>query len=146
MQTSAKRKGVAGAKTHGGGRLRVRAASGRGILAVFTGAVIATGVVASSACVMSRESSNPVPLRAATEVPDHFLVGELSGNETSEPGGDLVCRSPLIDPRNGTRITLVRSKSGRGDYEVPAGKYGVGEKEVLRIECANGKAIGIFKR
>jgi len=126
--------------------VRTGAAEGGGAIALFMGAVIVTGVVASSACVMSRESSNPVPLRAATDVPDHFLVGEATSNETSEPGGDLVCRSPLVDPRSGARITLIRSKSGRGDYEVPSGKYGVGEKEVLRIECANGKAIGIFKR
>jgi hypothetical protein len=109
----------------------------------FMATTLAMGVLTVSGCAMH---SSAVALRAPTDTPDHFLVGAISGGETWEPGGDLVCHSPLVDPRTGAKITLVRSSGGRGDYEVPEGRYGVGEKEVLRIECANGKALGIFKR
>ena len=59
------------------------------------------------------------------------------------------CRSPLIDPRDQTQIRIVRSGGSggghRGDYEVPAGRYGVGENELLRIECSSGEPLGIVR-
>jgi len=70
----------------------------------------------------------------------------MTGLATSEPAAGMGCRNPLVDPLSGVRITLVRSSGGYGDYEVPEGKYEVGKSEVLRVECATGKAIGIFKR
>ncbi len=53
------------------------------------------------------------------------------------------CRNPTLDPRDGTRLTLVRSLGGTGDYRVPAGMYGVGAGELLRLECAAGRVVGI---
>jgi hypothetical protein len=51
----------------------------------------------------------------------------------------------MIDPRDHTRLTLIRSAGGVGDYEAPPGRYGVQEGELLRLECATGRVIGIVK-
>lgn len=59
---------------------------------------------------------------------------------------DGSCVSPLIDPRNGSEITFVRSTAAMADYEVPTGKYGVQRGELLRVNCRNGEVIGIVKR
>lgn len=87
----------------------------------------------------------PVP-RPAVDVPVHFLVGIHGGSETSEPGPDATCRNPLVDPRTGEKLTLVRSSDGRGDYDVLPGRYGVGTGEALQIECATGRPLEIVKR
>jgi hypothetical protein len=88
----------------------------------------------------ARAGSPPV------EVPDHFLIGSTSGTEMTEPGAGEGCRSPMVDPRDGTKLKLARSYEGQGDYEVPDGKYGVGKGDLLRVECATGRAVGIVKR
>lgn len=88
-------------------------------------------------------ASHDDPGRPAVDVPDHFVIGEHGGPAVSEPSGGGECRSPMVDPRDGTRIQLVRSSGGVGDYEVPTGRYGVGEGEVLRLDCATGRAIGV---
>lgn len=88
-----------------------------------------------------------LPARPALDVPDHFMVG------TMDPGGPLTdplpgtgCRNPMVDPRDGTRITLEQSVRGPfgeiGDYAVPPGRYGVGPREFLRLDCATGRALG----
>lgn len=56
------------------------------------------------------------------------------------------CNNPMLDPRDQTRLTLVRSAGGQGDYEVPQGRYGVGSGELLRLECGSGRVIGVVKR
>lgn len=81
--------------------------------------------------------------RTATDVPDHFLVGTPGGTATTEPDGGEACRNPMVDPRTGTRLRLVRSLRDRGDYEVPNALYGVGRKELLRLDCTTGRAVGI---
>ena len=59
------------------------------------------------------------------------------------------CRNPLVDPRNGRALNLVRSKDGLGDYSVLGSQYeletayGVDPRHLLRIDCATGKALGI---
>ncbi len=35
--------------------------------------------------------------------------------------------------------------TGRGDYSVPEGKYGVQKGELLRINCRTGEVLGIVK-
>jgi hypothetical protein len=76
-------------------------------------------------------------LRAPIDPPDNFTTPDPSG---------AACRSPMTDPRDGTTLRLVWSSGGLGEYEVPKGRYGVGADEVLRVDCASGKAIGIVKR
>jgi hypothetical protein len=82
----------------------------------------------------------------ATNVPDHFLVGTPNGTATSEPTPDEGCRNPMVDPRDGTKIQLIRSSHDRGDYKVSTGRYGVGEKELLRLDCGTGRVVGIVRK
>lgn len=84
-------------------------------------------------------------MNAATDVPEYFLVGTHAGPAVSEPEPGSGCRNPMVDPRDGTRLLLVRSAEGRGDYEVPAGRYGVGKQELLRLECETGRVLGIVR-
>jgi hypothetical protein len=79
-------------------------------------------------------------MRAAIDVPAQFETPSgVSMNENS-------CTSPLIDPRTGTTISMVRSSTPLGDYEVPEGLYGVNKGELLRIRCSTGEVVGIVKR
>lgn len=110
-------------------------------------ALTAAALVVTGAC---RAHRPPSPPRTPVDAPDHFLVVVLdaSGTETtSEPlGNAAACRTPLQDPNDGTRLTLDRSSAGQGDYVVPEGRYGVRPGELLRVECATGKALGIVRR
>lgn len=45
-----------------------------------------------------------------------------------------------------TTSTFVRSGTALGDYEVPEGRYGVQQGELLRIECNTGEVVGIVRR
>lgn len=84
---------------------------------------------------------NAGALRAAQDLPVHFVT------EDGEAGVSDGCRSPLLDPRDQTRIRMLRSgavgSTHQGDYEVPEGRYGVGPGQLLRIECGTGQALGI---
>jgi len=80
------------------------------------------------------------------QVPEHFLVGDPNSASTREPAAGEGCHSPMVDPSDGTRITLVRSSNGLGDYEVLEGRYGVGKGQLLRLDCANGRVMGVVKR
>jgi hypothetical protein len=63
-----------------------------------------------------------------------------------QAGADENCYNPLIDPRDQTRLQLIRSEGGHGDYAVPPGRYGVEPAFLLRVNCSTGVAIGIVKR
>jgi hypothetical protein len=71
-------------------------------------------------------------LRTADRAPDAFVLP--------------ACQNPLFDPADRTELRLVRSAHGRGDYEVPNGKYGVREAELLRLECGSGRTVGVVKK
>lgn len=77
-----------------------------------------------------------VPFRFDPEAP----AGRVTPADTIAGEG---CRNPMLDPRDGQRLTLVRSLGGEGDYRVPTGMYGVGVGELLRIECNTGRVVGI---
>ena len=59
------------------------------------------------------------------------------------------CNATVIDPRDHTRLRLIRSAiiggAHRGDYDVPSGKYGVRSDELLRVDCATGEPMGIVR-
>ena len=80
--------------------------------------------------------------REAIDVPDRF---EAPAGTTM---GENSCLNPLTDPRNGTKIILRTAfgDEGVGDYEVPSGMYGVGSRELLRINCSTGEVMGIVPR
>jgi hypothetical protein len=85
-------------------------------------------------------------IRPAEAAPTRFEP-ELA--ELRVPGDTIAgkgCRSPMIDPRNGTVITFLRSTIAVGDYDVPSGRYGVGPGELIRIECNTGRVVGIVRR
>lgn len=81
------------------------------------------------------------PLREADDTPIQFVT------EEGEAGVTEGCRSPLVDPRDQTRIRMIRSgavgATHQGDYVVPEGRYGVRTGELLRIDCTTGQALGI---
>ena len=76
--------------------------------------------------------------RPAVDTPASFTF--------SAPSQGGACQNPALDPRDGTRLVLVRSSGGRGDYEVPAGRYGVSNREYLRLVCATGTVVGKVPR
>jgi hypothetical protein len=80
------------------------------------------------------------------DLPDRFLVGNYDTEETMEPAPGSACRSPLVDPRDGTRLILFESAPGRGLYEVPDGRYGVDGDHLLQVDCGTGRALGIVRR
>ncbi|MUP45592.1 hypothetical protein E0K83_07505 [Gramella sp. BOM4] len=79
-------------------------------------------------------------VRPAERVPDTFITTE--GMELDGTS----CKSPLVDPRDGTKIILVESIKGMGDYQVPKGKYGVSVDELLRVNCETGEVIGVVTK
>lgn len=85
--------------------------------------------------------------RPATDVPARFepldAAARLADGDTIAGDG---CRSPIVDPRDGTRLTFIRVMGGRGDYEAPDGRYGTGTGGLLRLDCNSGRAIGVVPR
>jgi hypothetical protein len=111
-------------------------------------AVAAALAVSASACAVGMASSYPEDgaVRTAEDLPARFVSEDLPADATAMdtlPGAG--CRSPLIDPRDGTRLRLVESQRRVGDYEVPAGRYGE-RGDLLRIECNTGRALGFVPR
>ena len=113
-------------------RLSLRATVG--VLTAFT------LFLGSGACVTRRA----VAVQPARDLPDHFLVGLPSGS-TAEPVAGEGCRNPMVDPRDGSLLRLVRSAEARGDYQVPGNRYGVGAGQLLRLNCATGVALGVVR-
>lgn len=92
-------------------------------------------------------STSDLPVVApAVDAPERFLVGGAAGEEPVDPRPGEGCRSPLVDPRDGARLAMVRSSGGVGDYEAPPGRYGVGPDRLLRVECATGRPLGVVRR
>ena len=116
-------------------------------------AAVTALLLSSSACATASANTYPAgaPVRAAADTPDRFLVGTIPpGGPLSEPRVDGACRNPMVDPRDGTRLTLILSQPGEsgqiGDYQVPEGRYGVRSGELLRLDCGTGRAIGVVPR
>lgn len=101
-----------------------------------------TGLVALlSGCALGPGAGFPSDptAHAALDVPPAF-----EHPATSASAG--ACLNPMRDPRDGAELRLVRSAAGRGDYEVPAGRYGVRPDELLRLDCSSGRPIGVVRR
>lgn len=106
--------------------------------------VLLLGVASQLAACASTQSDVDGPvLRPAVDVPAHFLVS--AGGASREPQAGEGCRNPLVDPRDGRRLTLERSARGLGDYSVVVGAYGLAAGELLRVDCATGVPVGIVR-
>lgn len=102
--------------------------------------LFAVVVIALAGCASTTFPSD-ADARPATGVPEQFGPPGLADREAS-----AACWNPMTDPRDGTAIRMARSSAGRGDYEVPPGRYGVREGELLRLDCTSGRVIGIVRR
>lgn len=111
----------------------------------FQTLVVASLMAAALAGCASQRTVSAVP--EASSLPDHFLVGShQDARVREEPRPDDGCRNPLVDPQDGSRLLLIRSTSNVGDYEVPEGRYGISRRDLLRVDCATGKPLGIIRR
>ena len=105
------------------------------------------GLVAG--CGLTRSESYPAsgPHRPATDVPARFEPADpalrLAPADTLAGSG---CLSPMVDPGDGAELRLERSGRERGDYSVPGGRYGVGDRELLQLWCNTGRPMGIVRR
>lgn len=110
-------------------------------------AVVGLAVLSVACASSSGSASALLPDRAPDGAPPVFdpTRGDLriAGADTLAGAG---CLNPLVDPRDGERLTLVRSWSVHGDYEVAEGRYGLGEGELLRVECNTGRVLGVARR
>lgn len=88
-----------------------------------------------------------VPTRSAEGAPERF---DPVAPTVRVPPADTIsasgCTSPMRDPRDGTIIRFIRSATTHADFEVPAGQYGVGPREVLRLDCNTGQVVGVVRR
>ena len=101
---------------------------------------VALGLITVAAC-NTLIAYPTVVARPAQDAPERFLRADST--PISGTPGSAICTSPILDPRTGARLTMVRAYRGSGDYSVPAATYGVGTRELLRVDCATGAPIGI---
>ena len=104
---------------------------------------ILTGILAcmlmSCGSMMAPDSDDII--RQPEDAPANFALA--NGLEFEEK----TCKSPMIDPEDETELIMVRSwGNGIGDYEVPEGKYGLANREYLRVNCETGEVIGVVKK
>jgi hypothetical protein len=101
-------------------------------------------VLATPGCGVHNDDWGAIP-GPVPGLPDRFTPPPVPGAESS-----TACLNPLTDPRDGTRLTLVRSRGVPpppiGDYEVEGGRYGVGPGELLRVNCATWEGVGRVPR
>ena len=130
---------------------------------------IALALTALAGC--HRAERRPGALAPATGLPVAFTVvewpaaaaGTAPGTTGTTPGTRERCAAVLRDPRDDTRLLLMRSQSttgssqrgdtmvttytATGDYAVsPAGRYGVAPTQWLRVECGSWRGLGIVQR
>lgn len=104
-------------------------------------ALASVALLLAAACAASSAPFGGMEVRPADDTPPAFATED--GTIPVE-----ACRSPLVDPRDQTRLRLIRSAplgaTHYGDYEVPVtGRYGVGRDELLRVNCETGQALGV---
>ena len=105
-----------------------------------------------AACTSAHGSMEGPVVAEAKDLPDHFMVVATGIAQKEDPKPGEPCRNPMVDPRDGTTLNLVRSKDGTGDYQALGEqyelhwKYGLDSRHLLRVDCATGKALGIVVR
>lgn len=99
-------------------------------------------LAASGGCSTMKEALKTTPDRIdrpATDVPDMFV------REDGRPNSGTTCLSTLVDPRDKSTVQLVRTIPVQGDYRVAASRYGTSGTELLRVDCATGRPVGIVR-
>lgn len=99
------------------------------------------------ACALGSSNTYPdtAPVRTATDLPPAFVLTDSTPRAPAASAAYCVAR--LRDPRDDTQLALRSSQRGVvGDYEVPAGRYGVGPKEYLRVDCRTLRPLGVVPR
>jgi hypothetical protein len=109
----------------------------------FAAAALCALVIGVPACALTAQRPGEMgDVRPAQDTPVRFVTADDVAPED-------VCHTLLLDPRDQTPLRLHRSTqfgmSHRGDYDVPAGRYGVQRGELLRLDCATGEVIGIVR-
>jgi len=113
--------------------MRVRVLAGILILVAAGGCTTVKQTVQQSLKTVPESIARP-----AKDTPGTFV------REDGVPNLGTVCLATLVDMQDKSSIQLVRTlRSGQGDYRVTAGKYGVGEHELLRVDCATARPLGI---
>jgi hypothetical protein len=120
------------------------------------GGAVAVALLALPGCTTGKNDMSRPIVGVPLNMPDHFMVVVSGIASVEEPKPGEGCKSPLADPRGKTvktLLTLKRSADGKGDYVVETmgdessgidGKaYGLTSRQLLRIDCATGKALGI---
>ena len=82
------------------------------------------------------------PLRPAADLPVAFT----SAGGIPADGEATMCRSPIVDPRSGDAFRFASARGGIADFEVPVGRYGAREGELLRVDCRSGRGLGFVRR
>jgi hypothetical protein len=80
-------------------------------------------------------------VRPRATLPPFFAVLEAGTPRPARPGEG--CRSPLFDATSGATLLLERSRGGRGDYSNLDGRLHLATGELVRIDCATGRALGV---
>jgi hypothetical protein len=118
-----------------------RSGARRAVYAVATVAAAALAA-ATMACAGMAGRGGMGEVMPAQDTPVRFVTED-------EGATGQGCRVVMIDPRDQTQLRLARSTQvglvHHGDYEVPAGRYGVQRNELLRLDCATGEVIGIVR-
>ena len=108
---------------------------------------IVAALILVSGCGMNNTPGIGYRGRTAENTPSRFDADSNFARiapEDTLPGSG--CLSPMHDPRDNTKLIMRRAEKGVGDYEVPDGKYGVRNGELLRIDCNTGETLGIVRR
>lgn len=100
-------------------------------------------LVAAGGCATFKKTLETTPEnfdRPATGTPGTFV------REDGMPNLGTTCLASLLDLQDKGTLQLVRTVRDRqGDYRVPAGKYGVGEHELLRVDCTTARPMGVVR-
>lgn len=108
---------------------------------IITSSILTVVIVCLfQSCAPGKNTAENEILRLAVDVPEFFET------PSGMSWGDNSCKNPIIDPQDGTELILIQSGNGMGDYKVNRLKYGVSERELLRINCNTGAVIGIVRR
>ena len=102
---------------------------------------VAAMIVAAGCGSAPRRFPPDSEIRPRAALPASFAVLEAGTPRPARPGEG--CRSPLFDAASGATLFLERSTGGRGDYSNLDGRLHLAAGELVRVECATGRTLGV---